>query len=121
MKELDQYYLNLPEPNKSCLLALRDIILTQDENLVPAWKWNTPFFYYKGQMLFYLWIDKKLKVPYIGITNGRQIEHPALAKGKRTRIKLLFIDPEQDLPIDLIKNLLQQSIILCEASLKNKN
>jgi hypothetical protein len=120
MNQLDQYYLDLPEPNKSCLLALRDLIMTQNKSLMSAWKWKTPFFYYKGQMLFYLWIDKKLKVPYIGITNGYQLEHPALTQGKRTRIKLLFVDPEQDLPVELITDLLQQSIKLCEASLKGK-
>lgn len=120
MTPLDQYYLNLPEPNKSCLLALRDIILAQHQSLLPAWKWGTPFFYYKGQMLFYLWVDKKLKVPYIGITNGHQMEHPALMQGKRTRMKLLLIDPEEDLPVELITELLQWSIKLCEASLKKK-
>ena len=120
MTQLDQYYLDLPEPNKSCLLALRDLILSQHESLLPAWKWGTPFFYYKGQMLFYLWVDKKLKVPYIGIANGHQMEHPALTQGKRTRIKLLFVDPEQDLPVDLITELLGESIKLCEDSLKKK-
>lgn len=39
MNQLDQYYLTLPEPNKSCLLALRDNILSQHESLLPAWKW----------------------------------------------------------------------------------
>jgi hypothetical protein len=120
MNQLDHYYLTLPEPNKSCLLALRDIILAQHESLMPAWKWKTPFFYYKGQMLFYLWVDKKLKVPYIGITNGHQMEHSALTQGKRTRIKLLLVEPEQDLPVELITELLQQSIDLCEAGLKRK-
>lgn len=112
MNALDTYYLTQPEPTQSCLLALRDLILAQSEHLTPAWKWNTPFFDYRGRYLFYLWIDKALKLPYIGITNGANIDHPALTQGKRTQIKLLLIDPTQDLPVELIRDILQRAIAL---------
>lgn len=110
MNALDNYYLILPEPTQSCLLALRDLILAQNEHLTPSWKWNTPFFDYKGRYLFYLWIDKKLKLPYIGITNGHKLDHPALTQGKRVQIKLLLIDPAQDLPVETIQEVLQCAI-----------
>ncbi len=50
MKELDDFYLRLEEPNRATLLALRDIILAQDENISVAWKYSLPFFCYKGKM-----------------------------------------------------------------------
>lgn len=33
IEELHNYYLNKAEPNKSCLLALRSIILDQDKEV----------------------------------------------------------------------------------------
>jgi hypothetical protein len=107
MNALDNYYLSLPEPTQSCLLALRDLILAQSEHLTPSWKWSTPFFDYKGRYLFYLSIDQKQKLPYIGITNGNKIDHPALIQGKRKQIKHLLIDPSQDLPVKQIQEIAQ--------------
>lgn len=108
MKTLDNYYLALPEPTQSCLLALRDLILTQSEHLTASWKWNTPFFDYKGRYLFYLSAkEKEFNCPYIGVVNGNKLDHPALVQGKRVQIKLLPIDPEQDLPVETIQAILQ--------------
>ena len=39
LKELDKFYLELEEPNKSCLQALRDIIMLLDENITTTWKY----------------------------------------------------------------------------------
>ncbi len=33
IQEIESFYLDKEEPNKSCLLALRDIILKQDANV----------------------------------------------------------------------------------------
>jgi len=33
IQEIESFYLDKEEPNKSCLLALRDIILKQDPNV----------------------------------------------------------------------------------------
>ena len=38
LEELDNYYLNKKEPHKSCLLALRSIILEQDTNITETRK-----------------------------------------------------------------------------------
>ena len=35
-------------PNKICLLALRDIIMAQYPGITAEWKYNMPFFCYKG-------------------------------------------------------------------------
>jgi hypothetical protein len=57
--ELQNFYLKKEEPNKSCLLALRSIILDQDNNITETQKWGMPCFCYKKKMLCYLWTDKK--------------------------------------------------------------
>ncbi|CAH0996404.1 hypothetical protein EMA8858_02536 [Emticicia aquatica] len=112
MKEIDNFYLQLDEPNKSCLLALRDIILSQDQEISAEWKYNLPFFCYKGKMFCYLWIRPKTNQPYLGIVEGKYFDHPALLAEKRSRIKIMLFEPNEDLPIETIEMIIQQAINL---------
>ena len=112
MKELDLFYLQLNEPHKSCLLFLRRHILNFDNNIVEAWKYGMPFFCYKGKMFCYLWVHKKNGLPYLGIVEGRKINHPDLIQEGRARMKIMFIDPANDLPMDIIDNVLEMAIKL---------
>jgi len=73
-----------------------------------------PFFCYKGKMFCYLWIHKKYKQPYIGIVEGRKIEHPDLLIEKRSRMKIMLFEPNDDLPINTIREILQQAITLAK-------
>jgi Domain of unknown function (DU1801) len=110
MNELDNFYLQQDEPIRSCLLALREIILSQDKEVVNTWKYGMPFFCFRGKMFCYLWIHKKYKQPYLGIVEGKRFNHPALITEKRSRMKIMLFDPNKDLPVDIIKNILQQAI-----------
>lgn len=112
MKELDNFYFRLEEPLKSCLMALSGIILAQDTTLQPAWKYGMPFFCYKNKIFCYLSIRKKDKQPYIGIVEGHCLDHPALIAEKRSRIKVLYFDPAEDLPIETIEEILKQALDL---------
>ena len=112
MKELDNYYMQQEEPVRGCLLALRRVILAQDEHIVPAWKWQLPFFFYKNEMFCYLSFHKKFKLPYLAIVDGNQLDHPALLAENRKRIKIMLIDPEKDLPIGTIEEVLQRALAL---------
>lgn len=56
---LQNYYLAQAEPNKSCLLTLRDIVLEQDACVSELLKYGMPCFTYKKKAFCYLWIDKK--------------------------------------------------------------
>ena len=111
-QEIQDYYLNKEEPNKSCLLVLRDIILEQDENISESLKWNSPCFSYKNKMFSFLMIDKKTKEPYLLMVEGLRLDFPELDQGNRTRMKTLAIDPNLDLPIELINSILQSAIEL---------
>lgn len=108
--EIDNFYLQKEEPVKSCLMALRTIILAYNKTITEAWKYRMPFFCYKGKMLCYLWIDKMTNQPYIGIVEGNKMEHPALEQGNRARMKIMYIDPEQDIPVETIVVILDMAI-----------
>lgn len=106
--EPDHFYLDKEEPVRSCLLALRSIILKQDSNISETRKYGMPCFCYKQRMFCYLWTDKKTNEPYILMVEGKHLEHPALEQGKRSRMKIFRIDPGKDLPlstVDLILNM----------------
>ena len=59
LNSIDHFYLQKEEPVKSCLLALRDIILMQDNHITAVWKYGMPFFCYREKMFCYLWVHKK--------------------------------------------------------------
>lgn len=110
--ELHDFYLKKNEPNKSCLLALRSIILDQDNQVTETQKYGMPCFCYQKKAFCYLWTDKKTNEPYILMVEGKSINHPALESGSRSRMKILRINPIQDLPINTIEEILQTALNL---------
>lgn len=112
LSELDHFYLKQEEPVKSTLLALRDIILSVDKDITPEWKYKLPFFYHQGKMLCYLWIHKKHHHPYIGFVDGHLLHDEDLLVEKRARMKILLVNPEADLPVEKINNLLKEVLYL---------
>jgi len=117
MRELDNFYLQQDEPTKGTLLALREIILEQDKDVTNAWKYGMPFFCYKGKMFCYLWFHKKYKQPYIGIVEGNRFNEPFLIQEVRSRMKIMLLDPNEDLPLQTIENILQKAINLYKTGL----
>jgi len=103
---LEEFYFNLPEPAKSAYLFIRAHLL-QDPDMTESYKWKLPFFDYKGKYFCYLWQDKKSPLPYIGFSQGKKINHPALFFGTRTQIGVLHFDPRKDLPIELIDEVVE--------------
>ncbi len=112
MNELTNFYLKQEEPIKSCLLALREIILQQDKDIKNVWKYGVPFFCYKGKMFCYLWIHKKYKHPYIGIVEGKHFTEAFLLQEDRKRMKIMLVDPNEDLPLPSIENIILKAINL---------
>lgn len=112
MEKLENYYLNKSEPNQSCLLALRSIILNQDKDITETQKWGMPCFCYKKKMFCYLWTDKKTNEPYILMVEGKHLNYPELEEGDRKRMKVLRVDPNQDLPLKTIETILQKALEL---------
>ncbi len=112
VEQLHNYYLNKEEPNKSCLLALRSIILDQDINITESQKWGMPCFCYKQKMFCYLWTDKKTDEPCILMGEGKYLDYPELEEGERSRMKIFRVNPNNDLPIKTIENILQKALDL---------
>lgn len=83
MNAIDQFYDALEEPQKGCLLAVRAIVLKQDKNIIPAWKYGMPFFCYKNRMFCYLWQHKTFLKPYIGIVEGKYFDESFSHTGKK--------------------------------------
>lgn len=112
IREIDNYFLQQPEPNRSYLLALREYITSFDTDIAEAWKYRMPFYCYKGKMFCYLWVHKKYKLPYLGLVEGKKINHPELLLEKRARMKILLFDPQKDIPINTIRSLLLAALKL---------
>jgi hypothetical protein len=112
MNEKDHFYLEKDEPNKSCLLTLRSIILSQDQNITETRKYGMPCFCYKNKMFCYLWVDKKNIEPYILFVEGKHLSHSNLEVGKRARMKILRINPNKDIHKDMVELILNNALDL---------
>lgn len=112
LNALDEFYASKEEPLKSGLLALRSIILDTHPDMTETVKYGMPCFCYAGKPFCYLWQDKKTRAPYILMVDGKLLEHPALESGDRARMKHLPVNPEEDLPIDTINEVLTLGLTL---------
>ncbi len=63
-------------------------------------------------MFCYLWVHKKYRQPYLGLVEGNRFDEPFLLQEKRSRMKIMLVDPNQDLPMQTIEDLLQQALLL---------
>lgn len=96
------------------MYALREYVLRYNNNITESWKYKMPFFCYKGKMFCFIWLDKKTHLPYLGIVQGKNIEHPLLVKGERSRMKILIIDPSRDLPVKTIDTIFKKSFAILQ-------
>lgn len=112
LSEQNNFYAKQKEPLKSCLLALREIILSLDKEITPAWKYGMPFFCFRGKMFCYLWVNKKTEQPYIGFVEGKHFDEAYLLAEKRSRMKILLLDATKDLPVKSIGTLVRKAISL---------
>ncbi|MFT3675168.1 MAG: DUF1801 domain-containing protein [Chitinophagaceae bacterium] len=112
MKAIDSFYFQQEEPVKSVFMALRDIILAQDQHVTTELKYGMPFFCYKGKMFCYLWLHKKYGQPYIGLVEGKHFDQPFLLQEKRSRMKIMLLDPDRDLPVRKIRAVIKQALDL---------
>ena len=112
MRETDDYFLKQEEPAKSCLLFLRHYILTYKAEISEGWRYGMPFYFYKGKRFCYLWVQKKSRVPYVGIVDGKLLHHPELIQEGRSRMKILLIDPQKDVPLKTLRTVLDASLKL---------
>jgi len=117
INRLDAFYLEQQEPNQSCLLALRQLLLSQQHvHLSETMKYSMPCFLLASRALCYLWTDKKSGEPYILWVEGHQMKHPSLEAGDRKRMKIQRINPWADLPVATIHQVLDEAIQLYQTN-----
>lgn len=112
VKESNDYFLRYDEPVRSLFLFLRTLILAKDPDISEAVKYQMPFFCYKGKIFCYLWLHKKFMKPYIGFMEGNKIDHPDLLSEKRSRVSILLLDPDEDVPVEKIDDILSMLLAL---------
>lgn len=117
MKQLDDFYHNQEEPIKGTFLALKEIILKQDKDITNVLKYGMPFFCYKGKMFCYLWIHKKYKKPYLAIVEGKYFDEPFMLQEARSRMKIMLLDANEDLPSAQIEAILKKALNLYKSGI----
>ena len=110
LNHIEEFYHKQNPTHREILLLLRSLILGLDDHLNEQWKYGAPFFCYNKKMFCYFWIDKKTHAPYIGVVEGGRIDHPLLEKGNRKRMKVLRLNPEEDLPVEGIEEVLREAL-----------
>lgn len=98
--KLEGYYASKPEPYQSCLLALRDIILSVDEDIVHERKFQIPFFSYKNKKLGYLWLNGKKLM--LGFCIDKSLLPQMEGVKPKDQYESFRINPNEDIPIDFI-------------------
>jgi hypothetical protein len=112
IKALDNFYEQQDEPIRGCLLALRAIILKQDDNIIAILRYGMPCFCYKGKMFVFLWVHKKLNQPYILFVEGHRFNEPFLLQEKRSRMKIMLFDANKDIPVKKVTGILKKALDL---------
>jgi hypothetical protein len=105
-QSLDQFFLKIPEPQQSALLFLRQFFI-EEIHLQETWKFNTPFYYFKGKWFGYISYSAKRKHEiYVGFVKGYLVVHPHLLSEGRKQIKVYRINPENDIDIKTLKKII---------------
>jgi hypothetical protein len=112
-KTLEEYYLSKPEPYQSCLLALRDLILHAKPGICHVRKYQIPFFTYQDKKLGYLWLNGKKLMLGFCVDRKLQMEINPGDKPK-DKYESIQIDPNTDLPVELILQKLHYYLDLIE-------
>ena len=112
MTSKDDFYLEKQEPNKSCLLTMRNIVLNFDKDITETVKYGMPCFCYRKKIFCYLWVDKKSSEPYFLLVEGKHLHYAKLEAGKRARMKIFRVNPNKDLPVNTIETILNEALNL---------
>ena len=112
MENLNSFYLNQIEPNRSCFLALRSIILDFDTTIWETVKYGMPCFCIGKKPLCYLWKDKVTEEPYVLMVDGIKLNHPCLEQGGRAKMKIVRVNPNEDIDIVSLQGVLKLALNL---------
>jgi len=112
--ELENYYLKQPEPLQGCLLALKHFILNADSRISETRKYQVPFFYFKGKKLCFLWVNRTKLI--FGFVKDKSILPVVEGIRRKDEMEMIQIDPNKDLPVEMITDHLKQLMNLYESN-----
>jgi hypothetical protein len=115
--ELEDYYLKHPEPFQGCLLALKQMIMNVDDLITHERKYQIPFFCYKGLKLAFLWMNRKKLI--LGFVTDKKILPSATGVKLKDWHEMIQIDPNADLPKEMIAAKIQEQISRYETARKD--
>lgn len=107
LNPLENYFLQQPEPHQSCMIYLRSWL--KDQGRTELYKFSTAFYNYKEEMFCYLSVRAKDKKLYIGFVKGYKMKHPSLKKEGRKQIKVVYLNPDEDLPLKTLKEVISEA------------
>lgn len=107
---IDNYFISLPEPERSCLLFLRNFILEFSTKITEKRKFNTPFYYSEGRWLCYISYHPKTRKIHISFVNGFKISHPKLFAEGRKKMKIFHINAHENIDIKSLKKILWSAL-----------
>lgn len=113
---LQHYYDKQEKTARECLLALKAIVLSVDENIVHIRKYQIPFFRYKEFNLGFLWVNKKKIL--LGFVVDKKAMPQENMKRQKDEVSTLEINPLADIPIELIKKKLSDLVEGYEKALR---
>lgn len=98
----DDFLLKIPEPQRSGFLFLRHFF-TVDSGLQEAWKFHTPFYYFKGKWFAFISYNaKKDHEIYISFVRGHMVSHPGLLSEGRKQQKIYRIASDEDIDAEAL-------------------
>jgi len=112
--KLEDYYLRHPEPFQGCLLALKHLILKVDNRITQERKYQIPFFCFEGKKLAFLWLNRKKLI--LGFVTDKSIIPPTAGIKHKDRLEMMQIDPNADLPVEMIAAKLREQIRMYETA-----
>lgn len=107
LNPLENYFLKQPEPHQSCMLFLRKWLL--DQGLEEKHKYGIAMYYFKDKGFCYMSVSAKEKKLYLGFWKGSEMKHPKLEKEGRKLIKAFYLNPEKDLPIKTLTEIVKMA------------
>lgn len=110
--ELEDYYLKHPEPVRGCLFALKQIIMSVSDQVTHGRKYQVPFFSYKGKKLGFLWMNRKKLI--LGFVTDKSVLLPVEGTRLKDQLEMIQIDPNADLPKEMIVEKIRELIRLYE-------
>lgn len=112
LTELESFFRLKPEPQQSCLYFLRSTVSGCHPGIRETYKWKLPFYTLNGKMFCYLWIDKTNDIPYVCFTKGNEMNHPSLEQGDRKKMKAYYVNPYEDIDMEMLTEILNQALAL---------